>query len=83
MKKNTNKFIKEDKITYLGRSFDVVTIHSDNPEIDGYLTVQNAPIEFGINIGLFNDVDHIISTIEENLSFLLEVSDDYSFSMYN
>lgn len=55
-----------NNISYDGHSFEVLEISSDNPGIDGYLTVSKAPFEFGINGGLFLDKEEILDAIIES-----------------
>ncbi|MBG9692526.1 hypothetical protein ACP3VS_22860 [Lysinibacillus sp. VIII_CA] len=53
---------------FKGSSFDLLLIKSENPGIDGYITVSGAPEEFGVNGFIFDDEDAILEVINENTS---------------
>ncbi|MFY0519269.1 hypothetical protein ACOMCU_15800 [Lysinibacillus sp. UGB7] len=55
-------------LSYGGYTFNLKVICSDNPGIDGFYIVSEAPDEFQINGELFSNEDEIFDTIQENIS---------------
>ncbi len=51
--------------TFKGVKFSIYRIHSDNPGLDGFLTVSHAPENYNINGQLFLDREEIINTLED------------------
>lgn len=49
-------------ISYSGYSIEVFEISSEDPGIDGYLTVNNVPF---VEFGLFSDEDEILEAIKQ------------------
>jgi len=56
-------------ISYSGFSIEIFEISSEDPGINGYLTVGNVPFE----LGLFSDEDEILETIQKMEPGLLAI----------